>query len=314
MVEPPQFITKIDGQNIHFIHVKSPEPNATPLMLIHGWPGSFVEFLDVVEPLTNPNAHGKNSEEAFHLVIPSIPGFGYSTPLNEPGWTPGRIGAAFIQLMDQLGYEKFGVQGGDTGAFIAPEMGHLSPEKIIGLHLNALITFSSDEEEELDNLTEDEQLRLTKLETVNDGYMQIQSKSPQTLAYGLHDSPIGQLAWIIEIFKKWTDPADGLPEQSINLDRILTNIGLYWFTGTSGSSAQVYYESMHDESAWIPKERGTVPTGVLLSRSHDTAIRKFAEKDHHIIHWKEYDQGGHFFALEKPDLFVQDVRTFFRQI
>ncbi|MBD1379456.1 epoxide hydrolase [Bacillus sp. IB182487] len=312
--EFPQFTTKIDGQNIHFLHIKSPEPNATPLMLIHGWPGSFVEFIDVIGPLTNPVVHGGKAADAFHLVIPSIPGFGYSVPLSEPGWTPGRIAEAFIQLMDRLGYKQFGVQGGDTGAFIAPEMGHNSPERIIGLHLNALLTFPSGEEGELEKLTEDEQIRMTRLETFNDGYLQIQSKSPQTLAYGLHDSPIGQLAWIVEIFKKWSDPMDGLPEESINRDRILTNISLYWFTGTAGSSAQVYYESMHDESAWVPKGRGTVPTGVLLSLSHDTAIKRLAEKDHNLVHWKEYEQGGHFFALEQPELFAEDVRLFFRNI
>lgn len=160
--EFPQFITKIDGQNIHFLHIKSPEPDATPLMLIHGWPGSFVEFLDVIDPLTNPRAHGGQAEEAFHLVIPSIPGFGYSVPLNEPGWTPGRMAEAFIHLMERLGYKQFGVQGGDTGAFIATEMGHISPERIIGIHLNAFFTFPSGEEGELDNLTEDEQTRMTR--------------------------------------------------------------------------------------------------------------------------------------------------------
>lgn len=310
----PQFITHIDGQDIHFLHVQSPEPQATPLMLIHGWPGSFVEFLDVIDLLTNPRIYGGDASDAFHLVIPSIPGFGYSVPLSEPGWTPGRIANAFIQLMDRLGYKQFGVQGGDTGAFIAPEMGHLAPESIIGLHLNALLTFPSGEEGELDNLTEDEQTRMTRLEMFNDGYLQIQSKSPQTLAYGLHDSPIGQLAWIVEIFKKWSDPIDGLPEESINRDRMLTNVSLYWFTGTAGSSAQVYYESMHDQSAWIPKGRGTVPTGVLLSLSHDTSIRCLAEKDHNVVQWNEYEQGGHFFALEQPELFVEDVRMFFRRV
>ncbi|WP_313804033.1 epoxide hydrolase [Cytobacillus sp.] len=310
--EYPQFLTKIDGQNIHFLHIKSHEPDATPLMLIHGWPGSFVEFLDVIGPLTNPRAHGGQAADAFHLVIPSIPGFGYSIPLSEPGWTPWRMAEAFIQLMERLGYKQFGVQGGDTGAFIAPEMGHISPERIIGIHLNALLTFPSGEEGELDHLTEDEQARMTRLETFNDGYLQIQSKSPQTLAYGLNDSPIGQLAWIAEIFKRLSNTMDGLAEQSISRDRILTNVSLYWFTGTAGSSAQVYYESMHDEAAWVPKGRGTVPTGVLLSLSQDTAIRSLAEKKHNIVRWKEYKNGGHFFALEQPEQFVEDVRMFFR--
>ncbi|PTM58791.1 epoxide hydrolase family protein [Desmospora activa] len=310
----PQFITNIEGQNIHFIHIKSPEPAATPLMLIHGWPGSFVEFLDVIGPLTDPRSHGSESSEAFHLIIPSIPGFGFSTPLNEPGWTPGKIAKVFVQLMDLLGYDKFGVQGGDSGAFIAPEMGHLAPERLIGIHLNALMTFPSGEEHEMDGLTAEEQMRLKRLETFNDGYLQIQSKSPQTLAYGLHDSPVGQLAWIIEIFKKWTNPEEALPEETIDRDRLLTNISIYWFSGISGSSAQIYYESMHDESAWIAKGRGTVPTGVLVSRSHDTTIRRFAERDHHIIHWTESSQAGHFFAMEQPGCFVEDVRRFFQSL
>jgi epoxide hydrolase len=312
--EFPQYTTNIDGQNIHFLHIKSPQADATPLMLIHGWPGSFIEFLDVIGPLTNPSAHGEEDGQAFHLVIPSVPGFGFSVPLSEPGWTPGRISPVFIELMCRIGYEEFGVQGGDTGAFIAPEMGHLVPELISGIHLNAFLTFPSGEEGELDDLTAQEQARLERFESFNDGYLQIQSKSPQTLAYGLHDSPVGQLAWIIEIFKKWTDPEDALPEKAINRDRMLTNVSLYWFSGTAGTSAQIYYESMHDESAWIPKGRGTVPTGVLLSLSHDTAIRSLAEKDHNIVHWTECEQGGHFFAMEQPQRFAEDVRLFFRSL
>lgn len=310
----PQFITEIDGQNIHFIHVKSPEPEAAPLMLIHGWPGSFVEFADTIGPLTDPRAHGREASEAFHLVIPSIPGFGFSVPLTEPGWTSGKMAKAFVKLMERLGYDRYGVQGGDTGAFIAPEMGQLAPERLIGIHLNALMTFPSGEEQEMVGLTEEEQARLTRLETFNDGYMQIQSKSPNTLAYGLHDSPVGQLAWIMEIFKQWTHPAETLPEVTIERDRLLTNVSLYWFTGTAGSSAQVYYESMHDESGWVPQARGTVPTGVLVSRSHDTAIRRLAERDHHIVHWTESSQGGHFLAMEQPELFADDVRQFFRKV
>lgn len=307
----PQFVTTIEGQNIHFLHVVSPEPNAVPLMLIHGWPGSFIEFLDVIEPLTNPRAHGGDHDHAYHLVIPSIPGFGYSVPLNEPGWTPSRIAQAFIQLMDRLGYERFGIQGGDTGTFIAPEIGRSVPDRLIGIHMNALMTFPSGEEGELDGLTEEEQGRLRRLDNFNDGYLQIQSKSPQTLAYALHDSPVGQLAWIAEIFKKWTNPTEALPEASVDRDRMLTNISLYWFSGTAGSSAQIYYESMNDPMAWVPKDRGTVPTGVLVSRSHDTTIRRLAEKDHLIVHWTECSEGGHFYAMEQPRRFVDDIRKFF---
>lgn len=310
----PHYTTHIDGQQIHFVHLRSPEPKATPLMLIHGWPGSFVEFLDVIGPLTNPREYGGDPDDAFHLIIPSIPGFGFSIPLSEPGWTVGRIAGAFIELMTRLGYDKYGVQGGDTGAFIAPEMGHLAPDRIIGVHVNSLLTFPSGEEGELDNLTEAERQRITRMHEFNDGYMQIQSKRPQTLAYGLHDSPSGQLAWIVEKFQELTDPADGLPEDSIDRDHMLTNISLYWFGGTAGSSAQIYYESMSDSAAWEPKERGTVPTGVLLSLAHDVAIRSLAENDHNIVHWSEFERGGHFFSMEQPELYVKDLRDFFRSL
>ncbi|MBD2870350.1 epoxide hydrolase family protein [Paenibacillus arenilitoris] len=312
--EYPQFTTTIDGQNIHFLHIQSPEPDATPLMLLHGWPGSFVEFMDVIGPLSNPRAHGGDPAEAFHLVIPSIPGFGFSAPLSEPGWTVGRIAGAFIQLMARLGYDRYGVQGGDTGSFVAPEMGQQAPDRIIGIHVNAMLTFPIGEEGEMDALSEEDRERYARMESFNDGYLQVQSLRPQTLAYGLHDSPAGQLAWIVEKFKELTEPEEGLPEDSVDRDRMLTNISLYWFGGTAGSSAQIYYESKHDYSAWEPKERGTVPTGVLLSLAHDVTIRRFAERDHHIVHWTEFDRGGHFFAMEQPSLLVQDVREFFRKV
>lgn len=310
----PHYTTVIDGQQIHFIHVPSLEAEATPLLLLHGWPGSFVEFLDTIDELTNPQAHGREGAQAFHLVIPSLPGSGFSAPLAESGWTPRRMAEAMVQLMDRLGYERYGVQGGDTGAFVAPEMGHLAPERIIGIHLNAMFTFPSGEEGELDALSEEEQARLARMETFNDGYQQIQSKSPHTLAFGLGDSPVGQLAWIMEIFMKWTSPAETLPEEIINLDRLLTNVSLYWFTGTAGSAAQVYYESAHDETAWLPKEKGTVPTGVLVSLSHDMSVRALAEKDHAIVHWSECPVGGHFYAMEQPQRYAEEVRTFFGNI
>jgi pimeloyl-ACP methyl ester carboxylesterase len=312
--ELPHFMTAIEGQNIHFIHVKSPEPSAKPLMLIHGWPGSFVEFLDVIDKLTNPSAYGGNASDAFHLVIPSIPGFGYSVPLQEPGWTSSRIAEVFLEVMSRLGYERFGVQGGDTGAFIAPEFGHLAPDRLIGIHVNALLTFPSGAEGELEGLTEAEHGRLANMEAFNDGYLQIQAKSPNTLAYGLHDSPVGQLAWIVEHFKRLTNPEEAMPEQSVERDRMLTNVSLYWFTGSAGSSAQIYYESMNDASAWMPKGRGTVPTGVLLSLSHDATVRTLAERDHNIVHWTECSEAGHFFAMEQPERFAEDVRLFFRNL
>jgi epoxide hydrolase len=302
--EFPQFTTTFDGQTIHFLHVPSRKPAATPLLLIHGWPGSIVEFLDVIGPLS----------EEFHLVIPSLPGFGFSVPLREPGWTAGRIARAFAELMARLGYERYGVQGGDAGAVIAPKMARHDGERVNGVHLNALVVFPSGEPGEIEALTEDDRLRWQAFEEVNEGYFQIQSQRPQTLAYALHDSPVGQLAWIVEKFEEWTDSRAGHPEDAVDRDRLLTNVSLYWFTGTAGSSAQWYYETVNDPAASTPGERGTVPTGMLLARAREFAIRSFAEREHNIVHWTELDRGGHFLALEQPDLFVHDVRAFFRAL
>jgi pimeloyl-ACP methyl ester carboxylesterase len=311
----PQFTTTIDGQTIHFLHVQSPEPNATPLMLIHGWPGSFVEFVELIGPLTDPAAHGGDPTDAFHLVIPSVPGHGFSIPLSEAGWTHGRIAKAFTELMARLGYVRYGVQGGDIGAFEAPLMGQLDPERIIGVHVNALVTFPSGDPAELEGLTEDEQERLARFQNFEQdmsGYMSIQGTRPQTLAYGLADSPTGQLAWIVEKFKEWTDPKTALPEDAVDRDHILTNISIYWFTNTAGSSANLYYETYHDPSLFAPRERGSVPTGVAVSTTQDVAIRRLAQRDHNVVHWTEFDRGGHFAAMENPEFLIGDIRVFFR--
>lgn len=301
----PQFTTGIDGQNLHFLHVRSSDPEALPLLLLHGWPGSFLEFTDVLTPLS----------ERFHLVVPSAPGFGFSTPLAGPGRATGRAAAsALAGLMAALGYERYGVHGGDTGAFIAPEIARRHPDRVVGVHLNALVTFPSGEEGELDGLPETDRRRLAAMDEFNDGYLQIQSKSPQTLAYGLHDSPVGQLAWIIEQFEAWTDSPPGKPEDALDRDWMLTNVSLYWFTGTAGSSAQWYYEAMNDPSGWEPAPRNTVPTAVLLAGVNEVAVRRFAERDHNIVRWTEFDRGGHFFATERPDLFAAHVRDFFAEV
>jgi pimeloyl-ACP methyl ester carboxylesterase len=311
----PQFTTTIDGQTIHFLHVRSPESNATPLMLIHGWPGSFVEFIELIGPLTDPAAHGGDPADAFHVVIPSVPGFAFSTPLSEAGWTHGRIAKAFTELMARLGYDRYGVQGGDIGAFEAPLMGQLAPEHVIGVHVNALVTFPSGDPAELEGLTEAEQERLARFQNFEQdmsGYMSIQGTRPQTLAYGLTDSPAGQLAWIVEKFKEWTDPSAALPEDAVNRDHLLTNVSLYWFTNTAGSSANLYYETYHDPSLFAPRERGTVPTGVAVSTTQDVAIRRLAERDQNVVRWTEFDQGGHFAAMENPEFVIDDIRAFFR--
>jgi pimeloyl-ACP methyl ester carboxylesterase len=313
--QEPQFTTTVDGQTLHFIHVRSPEPTAKPLMLIHGWPGSIVEFLDLIEPLTNPRKHGGDAADAFHVVVPSIPGHGFSIPLASPGWGVKRIATAFDALMQRLGYDRYGVHGGDQGAIIGPEMARVSPERVTGVHVNAWLGFPSGDPSELAGLTAAEQQRLARIqEFKNDGmgYIQIQGTRPQTLAYGLTDSPVGLLAWIVEKLKEWTD--GDLPEDAIDRDRILTNISLYWFTGTAGTAAQLYYEQAHDREMWLPKTRNSVPFGVAVFTAHDVAIRRFAERAQNVVHWSEFERGGHFAAMEQPDSLMRDMRAFFRGV
>jgi pimeloyl-ACP methyl ester carboxylesterase len=314
--EHPQFTTTIDGTGVHFLHVRSPEPDALPLILTHGWPGSVVEFLDVIGPLADPRAHGGDPADAFHLVIPSIPGYGFSGPTREAGWTTDRVAAAWKELMARLGYERYGAQGGDWGAFIAPELGRIDPEHVVGVHVNAatfgFIPFGPVGEEELATFTDAENARVERLNrflTEMNGYFQISATRPQTLAYGLTDSPVGQLAWIVEKFKEWTDSSAELPEDAVDRDHLLTNVMLYWLTGTAGSSARLYYENMHG-AAW-GKQPSPTPVGVAVF-VEDVAIRRYAEQGNNIVHWSEFDRGGHFAAMEAPDLLVGDVREFFR--
>ncbi|GII33885.1 epoxide hydrolase family protein [Planotetraspora mira] len=309
----PQYVTDIDGQRLHFLHVKSPEPDALPLVLVHGWPGSIVEFLDVIGPLSDPRAHGGDPADAFDLVIPSLPGFGFSGPLSGPGWDSRRIASAFAELMHRLGYHRYGAQGGDFGAFVAPDLGRVDPQHVVGVHVNAatmgFIPFGELGEDELAALTDAERARVARMRAFlgeGNGYFQIQATRPQTLAHALVDSPAGQLAWIVEKFKEWTH--GDLPERSVDRDQMLTNVMLYWLTGTAGSAANLYYESMHTRNWPTPSD---VPTGVAVF-AEDIAIRHYAERGNTIVHWSEFDRGGHFAAMEAPDLLVQDVRTFFR--
>jgi epoxide hydrolase len=313
--EYPQFTTEIDGQRIHFLHVQSPVPDATPLLLLHGWPGSVVEFLHLIGPLTDPAAHGaKPGSPAFHLVIPSLPGFGFSTPLAESGWGSRRMAQAFAELMSRLGYDRYGAQGGDFGAFVAPDLGRVDPEHVIGVHANAatmgFIPFGDIPDAELATFSPAEKERAQRMASFlgeGNGYFQIQSTRPQTLSYGLTDSPAGQLAWIVEKFQEWTDPAAKLPEDAVDRDRILANVSLYWFTGTAASAANIYYEQMHGRDWPTPSP---VPTGVAVF-AEDIAIRRYAEQTYNIVHWSDIDGGGHFAALETPDLLAADIRAFF---
>jgi pimeloyl-ACP methyl ester carboxylesterase len=312
--ELPQFTTTIDGTTVHFVHVRSPEPDALPLILTHGWPGSIVEFLDMIAPLTDPRANGGDAADAFHLVIPSIPGFGLSGPTSEPGWAAGRVAGAFAELMRRLGYDRYGAQGGDEGAIISPDLGRVDPDHVAGVHVNAatigFMPFPPLEESELAELSDADQARVARIaEFLDDeyGYVQMQSTRPQTLAYGLTDSPVAQLAWIVEKFQSWTHNSE-VPEDAVDRDRMLTNVMLYWLTATAGSSASIYYEDKHS-GAW-PQPSG-VPTGVAVF-PEDISIRRYAEQSNNIVHWSEFDRGGHFAALEAPDLLIGDVREFFR--
>jgi epoxide hydrolase len=314
----PQFTTTIDGATLHFLHIRSPQPDALPLVMTHGWPGSVAEFLKVIGPLADPAAHGGDPGDAFELVIPSLPGYGLSGPTREPGWTTDRIAGAWAELMARLGYARYGAQGGDWGAFISPQLGRIDPEHVVGVHLNAatigfiplgpvdpeaLASFSDADKQRLE--------RLTRFMADQYGYFQLQATRPQTLAYALNDSPVGQLAWIVEKFKEWTWAAAELPEDAVDRDQLLTNVMLYWLTGTAGSSAGTYYENMHAAS-WDRPPSAT-PTGVAVF-AEDVAIRRYGEGGHNIVHWSEFDRGGHFAAMEAPDLLVADVRSFFRRL
>jgi epoxide hydrolase len=315
--EHPQFTTTIDGANVHFLHVRSPEPDALPLLLTHGWPGSVVEFLNIIGPLTDPRAHGGDPADAFHLVIPSIPGYGLSGPTRQAGWTTGRVARAWAELMARLGYGRYGAQGGDWGAFVTPELGRVDADHVVGVHVNAatfgFMPFGPVDPDELATFTDAEKARMERLGSSTggpgNGYFEIQATRPQTIAYALTDSPVGQLAWIVEKFKEWTHAAD-VPEDAVDRDQLLTNVMLYWLTGTANSSARFYYENMHDTGSW-GQPPATTPTGVAVF-AEDYAIRRYAEAANNIVHWTEFDRGGHFAAMEAPDLLVGDLREFFR--
>ncbi len=309
--ELPQFVTEIDGQTIHFFHVKSNQPHATPLLLIHGWPGSFVEFLDHVGPLTNPTAHGGRADQAFDLVIPCLPGFGFSGPTRAPGWTNVRAGRALIELMDRLGYHKFALQGGDAGAIIGPEMGRLAPEKILGIHLNAatvgFIPMGPVSEADVATFTPAEKKRLAELNQFRQtkfNYILVQSQQPQLVAYALADSPVGLMSWMTQLM----DPAE------VGAERFLTNFLVYWFTGTASSSIRLYYENAHDPGAWAPKANSGVPTAVAVFQDGDVAIRRYGEASNNIVRWTEYPRGGHYAVLTVPADWLADVRAFFSDL
>jgi epoxide hydrolase len=310
---------------VHFLHVRSPEPDALPLVITHGWPGSVAEFLRIIGPLTDPAAHGGEAADAFHVVAPSIPGFGPSGPTTEPGWDVRRVATAWAELMRRLGYRRFGAHGGDWGSGISRDLGLIDPEHVAGVHLTMLASAVPRQEpsaEELAAYSEADRQRIKeswrrRSEFLKEGagYSKLQSTRPQTLAYALTDSPVGQLAWIVDKFREWTDSSER-PEDAVDRDQLLTNVSLYWFTATAGSSARIYYEAAHGGVGVAGADEPSVtPTGVAVF-PHEIAppVRRIAERSNAIIHWSEFDRGGHFAAMEVPDLLVGDLRAFFRQL
>ena len=311
----PQFTTEIDGQHIHFLHVRSPEPEALPLIITHGYPGSIVEFMHIIGPLTNPRAYGGDAADAFHVVAPSLPGFGFSTPVREPGWVLSRIARAWDELMKRLGYERYGAQGGDIGSGVS---GVLSTfDHVVGAHINtdplALALIGVPLPENIPDLSEAEKTSLERMRQYvpeGRGYLQIQGTRPQTLTYGLNDSPVAQLAWIVEKFKEWTDPVTELPENAVNRDQLLTNVSVYWFTSTGASAAHFIYDASH-ASDWVPSS--LAKQGWAIFGGAGTVIRCLMDPAHQMVHWSEFERGGHFAAMEVPDLLIGDVRAYFRR-
>lgn len=315
----PQFTTEIDGQPLHFVHVRSPEPNAVPLLLLHGWPSSFVEFLKVVGPLTDPRAHGGDPADAFDLVIPSLPGFGFSTPVRHTGWHAARTARALTVLMRELGYDRYGAHGGDVGAAVAGAMSAAAPEHVVGVHFStdpptavAVAGFMGDAAK-TPGLTprEREQIEVLKQRSADgSAYLQLQTTRPQTLAYGLCDSPAFQLAFIAEKFEEWTDPSHELLERAVDRDQLLTTVAIYWFTASGASAAHFLYENMHARE-WGGE--GTAPQGFAVF-GKQSFTRKLIDPEARAAHYREYERGGHFPAMEVPELLTEDLRLFFRSL
>jgi len=310
----PHARTEIDGQTIHFIHVRSAEPDATPLVLLHGYPGSFVDFVGLIGPLTDPVSHGGDRADAFHVVIPSLPGFGFSTPVVDAGWEGTRTARAIVELMARLGYERYGAHGYDVGAGIAGDLGKYAPDAVIGSHVATdpgALAYLGMIGEPADDATPEERATIERLRAAADdgtGYLRLQATRPATLAHGLADSPVFQLAWIVEKVREWTDSRHELPEDAIDRDTILTNVSIYWFTRSGGSAAQFIWEAFHAEQDW--GSQSPTPTGWAVFAA-DPIVRKTIDAEGRIAHWSEFERGGHFPSLEVPDLLVADIRAFF---
>ena len=324
--ELPQFTTEIDGQTIHFLHVRSPEPDALPLLVTHGWPSSFAEFDKIVGPLTDPKAYGGEASDAFHLVIPSLPGFGFSTPVEHAGWgNLFRVAGAFAELMRRLGYDRYAAHGGDVGAGVTGMLPMVAPGQIVATHVNGPGPFPFGPPVDTADLAGADRARaerFNRFQADGLGYLHLQSTRPQTLAYSLTDSPVGQLAWIAEKFAEWTDAARSLPEDAVDLDQLLTIVSIYWFTGSGASSAHFTYEGMQAFREFVGEAGGSgatklvlagVPMGVSVFGA-DFSIRAMLDPEREVTQWSEHDTGGHFPAMEVPELLTGDLRSFFRAV
>jgi len=311
-----QFTTSIDGLPVHFIHRRSKQPNAFPLLVTHGWPGSIVEFTKVIGPLTDPAAHGGRAEDAFDVVMPSLPGFAFSGKPAEPGYDPARIAQMLAKLMARLGYQRYGAQGGDWGAIVNTQVALADPQHVAGLHLNMCTAAAPAGADANAGLSAAEAARMKARQTFQaeeTGYQQIQGTKPQTLGIALNDSPVGLAAWIVEKFRTWCD-CDGNPETIFSRDELLTNITLYWVTQTAASSARIYYESRHPTSP-VNRNRIEVPTACAdFPKEIIWSPRAHVAARYNIVRWTEMPRGGHFAALEQPQLLVDDVRAFFREV
>ena len=310
----PHFRTRIDGQKIHFIHARSPHPDAFPLLLTHGWPGSVLEFLEVIPRLTQPELHGGSQADAFHVIAPSLPGYGFSEPTRTRGWDVPRIARCFIELMSRLGYPRYGAQGGDWGAQVTTRIGALDPQHCAAIHLNMPNGIRPEEPCPLSEQDKADLAALARFQSEESGYALEQATKPQTLGVALNDSPAGLLAWIVEKFRAWSD-CDGHPENAFTRDQLITNVMLYWLTQTATSSARLYWES-RNSGMWSEKpEFVRVPTGVARYPKEVLRFpRPWVEKQYNVTHWAEMPRGGHFAAMEQPELFVANLRDFFRTV
>jgi epoxide hydrolase len=308
-----QYRTEIDGLDIHFLHVRSPHPDALPVLITHGWPGSVIEFFKVIGPLTDPERHGGAAEDAFHVVAPSLPGFGFSGKPAEPGWNAARIAEGWTELMARLGYRRYVAQGGDWGSVVTTEMARQQPPGLAGIHLN--MPFVIPDPMPTEALSAEEQRALDRYQrflTDGFGYFHLQATRPQTIGYALTDSPVGQAAWIYEKFYAWTDN-DGDPEDALTRDQMLDVITHYWLTGTAASSARMYLENADAAGAPPVVE---MPVGCsIFPREIVPAPRSWAQRVYpNLFYWNELDRGGHFAAFEEPALFTQELRDCFRSL